>query len=70
MMKKYYFIVLAILLGVHTSGFSQIIEHFNEYDYNDEITINGSNGMEDIYIPVNSNIDVLNSFIKLVKCLK
>ena len=65
MMKKYYFIVLAILLGVHTSGFSQIIEHFNEYDYNDEITINGSNGMEDIYIPVNSNIDVLNSFIKL-----
>ena len=65
MMKKYYFIVLAILLGVHTNGFSQIIEHFNEYDYNDEITISGSNGMEDIYIPVNSNIDVLNSFIKL-----
>jgi len=65
MMRKYYFIVLAILLGLHTKGFSQIIEHFNEYDYNDEITISGSKGMQDIYIPVNEDIDNLNSFINL-----
>ena len=56
-MRKYYFIVLAILLGIHTKGFSQVIEHFNEYDYNDEITINGAKGMQDIYIPVNEDID-------------
>lgn len=65
MMKKYYFIVLTILLGLHNKGFSQIVEHFNEYDYTDEITINGTRGMENIYIPVNENIDVLNSYINL-----
>jgi len=65
MMRKYYFIVLAILLGIHTKGFSQIIEHFNEYDYNDEITINGAKGMQDIYIPINEDIDNLNSYVNL-----
>jgi hypothetical protein len=65
MMKKYYFIVLIILLGIHTKGFSQTVEHFNEYDYNNEITINGAKGMEEIYIPVKENIDVLNSYINL-----
>jgi hypothetical protein len=65
MMRKYYFIVLAILLGMSTKGFSQVIEHFKDYDYNDEITISGSKGMQDIYIPVNENIDNLNSYINL-----
>ena len=54
-----------IFLGVHSKGLSQIEEHFNEYDYDDEITINGSRGMQDIYIPVNDDIDVLNSYINL-----
>lgn len=65
MMKKYYFIVLTILLGFQTNGFSQIIEHFSDYDYGDEITINGSKGLQDIYIPVNEDIDLLNSSINL-----
>lgn len=64
-MRKYYFIVFAILLGMHTKGFSQVIEHFKDYNYNDEITISGSKGMQDIYIPVNEDIDNLNSYINL-----
>jgi len=64
-MKKYYFIVLSILLSFQTKAFSQIIEHFNTYDYSEEITIPGSRGMQDIYIPVNPNIDILNSYINL-----
>lgn len=65
MMKKYYFIVLTIILALHTVGYSQTIEHFSAYDYADEITIDGAKGEESIYIPVNENIDVLNSFINL-----
>lgn len=65
MMKKYYFIVLTLLLSLHATGYSQIIEHFNTYDYADEITIDGAKGLEHIYIPVNENIDVLNSYINL-----
>lgn len=65
MMKKHYFIVLMIFLGIYSKGQSQIVEHFNEYDYNDEIVINGSRGMENIYIPVNEDVDVLNSYINL-----
>ncbi|WP_169816823.1 cellulose biosynthesis cyclic di-GMP-binding regulatory protein BcsB [Wenyingzhuangia fucanilytica] len=64
-MKKHYFIVLMIFLGIYSKGQSQIVEHFNEYDYNDEIVINGSRGMENIYIPVNEDVDVLNSYINL-----
>ncbi|MGY5355905.1 cellulose biosynthesis cyclic di-GMP-binding regulatory protein BcsB [Wenyingzhuangia sp. IMCC45467] len=64
-MKKYYLIVFVIFLGIHTNALSQIVEHFNEYDYNDEITINGSKGMENIYIPVNEDVNVLNSYINL-----
>ncbi|ANW96604.1 hypothetical protein AXE80_10090 [Wenyingzhuangia fucanilytica] len=54
-----------IFLGIYSKGQSQIVEHFNEYDYNDEIVINGSRGMENIYIPVNEDVDVLNSYINL-----
>ncbi|MCG1036500.1 cellulose biosynthesis cyclic di-GMP-binding regulatory protein BcsB [Polaribacter sargassicola] len=64
-MKKYYFIVLTILLGIHVQSFGQVVEHFNEYDYSEEITINGAQGMEEIYIPVKENIDILNSYINL-----
>ncbi|WP_147677348.1 cellulose biosynthesis cyclic di-GMP-binding regulatory protein BcsB [Algibacter pacificus] len=65
MMKTFYFIVLTILLGCPTKGFSQIIAPFSTYDYGDEITINGAKGMQDIYIPVDEDIDILNSFINL-----
>lgn len=65
MMKKYYFIVLMLLVGMQTNSFAQIVEHFDEYDYNDEITINGAKGMENIYIPVNEDVDALNSYINL-----
>uniref|UniRef100_UPI0039BE46A8 cellulose biosynthesis cyclic di-GMP-binding regulatory protein BcsB n=1 Tax=Formosa sp. 3Alg 14/1 TaxID=3382190 RepID=UPI0039BE46A8 len=65
MMKNYYFIALTILLSLQTTGYSQVVEHFKAYDYAEEITIDGSKGIENIYIPVNENIDVLNSYINL-----
>lgn len=64
-MKKYYLIVFMVFLGIQTQTLGQIVERFSEYDYTEEITINGSKGMENIYIPVDEDIDVLNSYINL-----
>lgn len=64
-MKKFYFIVIAILLGVHVNGVSQTVDHFSAYDYDDEITISGSKGEQNIYIPVKENLDFLNSYLNL-----
>jgi hypothetical protein len=58
-------IVLLLFFGTTTISFTQTVEYFKEYDYKDEITINGARGEETIYIPVKENIDALNSFINL-----
>lgn len=64
MMKKYSFLIV-FLVGIQAICFSQIIESFSDYGYNDKITIHGANGIEDIYIPINEDINVLNSSIHL-----
>lgn len=64
-MKKIFFILLTFMFGISLNGFAQTVEYFKDYDYSEEITINGAKGEEVIYIPVTENIDPLNSFINI-----
>lgn len=64
-MKKFFFILLTFMLGTSLNSLSQTVEHFSDYNYNEEITISGAKGEEVIYIPVVNHIDPLNSFINV-----
>lgn len=53
------------MFGISLNGSAQTVAYFSDYDYSEEITINGAKGEEVIYIPVTDDVDPLNSFINL-----